>query len=264
MPIKLGAMGGPRSFRLAGEKFDGLHHALGYTREDFEYVMENLKAGAESAGRDWRELDLAAWVVWSCGDDSAAAKETARIMVAFYLAAMPESQLQRHGISGSDLKPILDAFDAGDTQKALDLTSPELGEMLSISGTPEECLAKLQRDILPTGINHSVAGVVDSRLLSVLADRTVTNGVDAATQLQLIHDRVMPGLATIGAGLPAQGIGGARRPAEVAGRRERRRTEVSPGRSRLPGGRTCRAHLRPCRRRSGARCPRAIRSGRAP
>jgi hypothetical protein len=52
LPIKLGAMGGPRSFRLAGEKFDGLHHALGYTRENFEYVMENLRAGAESAGRD--------------------------------------------------------------------------------------------------------------------------------------------------------------------------------------------------------------------
>jgi 5,10-methylenetetrahydromethanopterin reductase len=201
LPIKLGAMGGPRSFRVAGEKFDGLHHALGYTRDNFEYVMENLRAGADSAGRDWRELDLAAWVVWACAEDSAAAKEMARMMVAFYLAAMPENQLQRHGITGSDLKPILDAFDAGDTQKALDLTSPELGELLSISGTPEECLAKLQRDILPTGINHIVAGVVDTHLLKVLADRTVPNGVDAATQLQLIHDRVMPQLQAIGAEL---------------------------------------------------------------
>src|SRR6476646_3689949 len=63
--------------------------ALAYTRENFEYVMENLREGADSAGRDWRELDLAAWVVWACAEDSAAAKETARIMVAFYLAAMP-------------------------------------------------------------------------------------------------------------------------------------------------------------------------------
>src|SRR4029079_3378153 len=73
LPIKLGAMGGPRSFRLAGEKFDGLHHALGYTRENFDYAMENLKAGAEGVGRDWPELDLAAWVVWACAEDSAAA-----------------------------------------------------------------------------------------------------------------------------------------------------------------------------------------------
>jgi hypothetical protein len=37
----------------------------------------------------------------------------------------------------------------------------------------------------------------------VLADRTVPNGVDAATQLQLIHDRVMPGLMAIQAAVPA-------------------------------------------------------------
>jgi 5,10-methylenetetrahydromethanopterin reductase len=75
--------------------------------------------------------------------------------------------------------------------------------MLSISGTPEECLAKMQRDILPAGINHIVAGVVDPHLVKVLANRTVPNGVDAATQLQLIHDRVMPGLAAVGAEIPA-------------------------------------------------------------
>src|SRR4029078_5259722 len=99
---------------------------------------------------------------------------------------MPESQLQRHGISGSDLKPILEAFDAGDTQRALDLTAPELGAMLSMDGPPEECLAKLQRDILPTGINHIVAGVVDPHLVKVLADRTAPNGGESANPLQLL------------------------------------------------------------------------------
>ena len=124
VPIKLGAMGGPRSFEVGGEFFDGVHQAIGCSRETYEYMMEHVKAGAERAGRDWRELDLGAWVVWACGEDSAAAKETARIMVAFYLASMPERQLARHGITPADLKPIFDAFAAGDVQKALDLTSP--------------------------------------------------------------------------------------------------------------------------------------------
>jgi 5,10-methylenetetrahydromethanopterin reductase len=195
LPIKLGAMGGPRSFRVAGEQFDGMHHALGYTRENYDYVMENVKAGAEKAGRDWRDLDLAAWVVWACGEDSAAAKETARIMVAFYLASMPESQLARHGITQDDLKPIFDAFAAGDTQKALDLTSPELGDKLSISGTPEECVAKLQEHVLPTGINHVVAAVVDPYLVKAFTGRDIENGVTTKDQLKLIHDRVMPALS---------------------------------------------------------------------
>ena len=127
MPVKLGAMGGPRSFEVAGERFDGLHHALGYSRENYDYVMQHVKDGAEKAGRDWESLDLAAWVVWVCGEDSAAAKEVARIMVAFYLSAMPEPQLKRHGISSADLAPIFEAFGAGDVQKAVDLTSPETG-----------------------------------------------------------------------------------------------------------------------------------------
>ena len=199
VPIKLGAMGGPRSFELAGEKFDGLHHALGYSRENYEYMMEHFKRGAEKSGRDWRELDVAAWVVWTCGEDSAAAKEVARIMVAFYLSAMPESQLERHGVGSSDLKPIFDAFGAGDVQKAVDLTPPELGEKLSIAGTPEECVAKLQDNILATGVNHVVAAVTDPYLVKAFTEREIANCPDTRGQLQLIRDRVMPALeSTVG------------------------------------------------------------------
>ena len=114
LPIKLGAMGGPRSFEVGGELFDGVHQAIGTSRETYEYMVEHVKAGAEKAGRNWQDLDIGAWLVMAVMEDSAAAKETARIMVAFYLSSMPEQQLNRHGISGADLKPILDAFGAGD------------------------------------------------------------------------------------------------------------------------------------------------------
>jgi 5,10-methylenetetrahydromethanopterin reductase len=194
IPLKIGAMGGPRSFQLAGEISDGIHHALGYSRENYEYVMENIKKGAQKAGRSWQELDLAAWVVWVCSEDSKAAKETARIMVAFYLGAMPASQVERHGIKYDDLKPIFDAFGAGDVQKAVDLTSPEIGEKLSISGTPEECVAKLKKDILPTGINHVVAAITDPYLVTAFTGRKIENCPDVIGQMKLIHDKVMPAL----------------------------------------------------------------------
>jgi 5,10-methylenetetrahydromethanopterin reductase len=141
-------------------------------------------------------MDLAAWVVWVCGDDSAAAKETARIMVAFYLSAMPESQLNRHGISSDDLAPIFEAFGAGDVAKAVELTSPELGDKLSISGTPEECVAKLkeEEDILPTGINHVVAAITDPYLVNAFTGITIDNCPDASGQLDLIAERVVPAL----------------------------------------------------------------------
>ncbi|MFQ5545353.1 MAG: LLM class flavin-dependent oxidoreductase [Acidiferrobacterales bacterium] len=194
LPIKIGAMGGPRSFVAAGEHFDGVHHALGYSRENYDYMMKNIKAGAEKAGRNWQDLDLAAWVVFVVSEDSQAAKETARIMVAFYLAAMPPNQVERHGIEYSSLKPIFDAFGAGDVQKAVDLTTSEIGEKLSISGTADECVAKLKDNILPTGINHIVAAISDPYLVKALTGRDIENCPDVIGQMRLIHNKVLPSL----------------------------------------------------------------------
>ena len=52
IPLKIGAMGGPRSFELAGEIADGMHHALGYSRQNYDYVMKHVRIGAEKAGRN--------------------------------------------------------------------------------------------------------------------------------------------------------------------------------------------------------------------
>jgi 5,10-methylenetetrahydromethanopterin reductase len=82
IPIKMGAMKGPRSFRTAGEIADGMHQALAYSREAYDYSSGLLKEGAEKAGRDYSSLDNGAWVVTVVSDDSAAAKRAARILVA--------------------------------------------------------------------------------------------------------------------------------------------------------------------------------------
>ena len=38
IPLLMGGMKGPRSFIAAGELADGLHHALSYSREAYDYV----------------------------------------------------------------------------------------------------------------------------------------------------------------------------------------------------------------------------------
>ena len=194
LPIKMGAMGGPRSFQVGGELFDGVHQAIGTSRETYQYMVDNVRKGAEKAGRNWQDLDIGAWLVMAVMEDSAAAKETARIMAAFYLSAMPENQLQRHGITSADVQPVLDAFAAGDVAKALELTTPELGEMFSVAGTPQEVVERLQRDILSTGVNHIVAAVVDPYLVNAFTGIDIPNAIDSHAQLRLIRDRVMPAL----------------------------------------------------------------------
>src|SRR4028118_1444711 len=144
LPVKMGAMRGPKSFQAAAEHSDGCHHALSYTREAYEYAAENLRVGAERAGKDWTTLDFGAWVVVAVGRDSAAAKDAARSMVGIYASSMPAEQLQRNGVDPDELKPIIDAIGGGDLARGIELTTPEIAAKLSFAGTPAEVTATLK------------------------------------------------------------------------------------------------------------------------
>jgi 5,10-methylenetetrahydromethanopterin reductase len=195
IPLKMGGMKGPRSFEAAGEIADGLHHALSYSREAYDYVVDHVKIGAERAGRGWQELDIGAWVVCVVGEDSTAARQAARILTAFYIPSMPPEQLARHGIDQAELQPIFDAFAAGDVPRALELTSPELGEKLSVAGTPEECVEKIKRDIEPAGVNHMILALSDSPLVEFFSGQAVEGVPGIREQLELVAERVMPEFA---------------------------------------------------------------------
>ena len=195
LPVKMGAMKGPKSFEVSAEFSDGCHHALSYTREAYEYMMEHCTIGAERAGKNVQDLDLGAWVVFSCAEDSAVAKDAARSMVGLYASSMPHDQLRRNGVEPEEMAPIIQAIGAGDMAKGIELTSPEIAERLSIAGTPEECAEKMQREITSTGINHLILAIVDKAMVTSLMGREIEGVPDVDTQLQLIHDRVMPAFA---------------------------------------------------------------------
>src|SRR3954451_11024806 len=69
LPLKIGAMGGPRSMELAGELADGLHTACAYSDEALGYAATHFRAGAERAGRDPSELDLGCSLLGAIGPD---------------------------------------------------------------------------------------------------------------------------------------------------------------------------------------------------
>jgi 5,10-methylenetetrahydromethanopterin reductase len=197
MPIKIGAMRGPRSFEFAGEVTDGMHQALGYSREANQYAADHVRIGAERAGRDWTALDIGAWGVACVAEDRQAARECVRVLVAFYIPAMPLEQVQRHGITQEQTQPIFDAFASGDVERAIELTTPDLVEQLSFSGTPEDVVEQIRTNVVPSGMNHVILALCDPTLAEIWLGRPGDYpGVGHMTdQLQLIHDRVMPAFA---------------------------------------------------------------------
>jgi 5,10-methylenetetrahydromethanopterin reductase len=192
LPVKMGAMKGPKSFQVAAESSDGCHHALSYTREAYDYMIEHCTIGAERAGKNVQDLDLGAWIVFSVGEDSAVAKDAARSMVGLYASSMPHDQLRRNGVEPEEMQPIIEAIGAGDMAKGIELTTPEIAERLSVAGTPEECVEKLKTQIADAGINHMILAITDASLVKALMGREIEGVPDVNTQLQLVHDKVMP------------------------------------------------------------------------
>jgi len=194
VPVKMGAMRGPKSFQVAAEFSDGCHHALSYTRGAYEYMVEHMTIGAERAGKNVQDLDIGAWVVFATGDDSAVAKDAARSMVGLYASSMPNEQLERNGVSPEQMAPVLTALGAGDLAGAIDATTPEVGDTLSLAGSPEECIAKI-REIEAAGVNHMILAITDASLVKTFMGREIEGVADVNTQLRMIHDQIMPAFA---------------------------------------------------------------------
>ena len=196
LPLYIGAMRGPKSMQLAGEVSDGVHSALGYNKAWYDYVVENVKIGAESAGRDWTTLDIGAWCVVTCGPDSEKAKTAARAIVTFYLSSQPDEQFEAHGIDPAETKAIVEVLGSGDLEKAYEMTTPAIADKLSIAGTPEECVAQI-KEMESAGVNHMILCITDPYILKLFAQRDV-DVPDVQGQLQLIADEVMPAFSTAG------------------------------------------------------------------
>jgi 5,10-methylenetetrahydromethanopterin reductase len=190
-PIKLGGMRGPRSFELAGEIADGLHTALAYSREALDFTADAFRRGAARSDRDWATLDLANNMLGAIAEDGDAAREGARVIAAFYLSSMPPELLLRNGVDPSAVAPAIAAFNAGDVQRALALTPPAVGEALSVAGTAQDWIDKVERDLRPSGFEHLLVTFADPFLVGAWAGRTIDGLPSLDEQIQLFHDSVM-------------------------------------------------------------------------
>src|SRR5256714_2279509 len=199
-PIKLGGMRGPRSFELAGEIADGLHTALAYSREALDFTADDFRRGAERAGRDWTELDLADNMLGAIAEDVEAAGEAARVVAGFYLSSMPSELLERNGVDPADVAPAVAAFNSGDVQRALELTPLWVGQALSVAGTAQDWIEKIERDLQPAGFDHLLVTFADPYLVESWAGITIEGLPSLDEQLRLFHANVMPAFADNSAG----------------------------------------------------------------
>ena len=162
IPLRWAAMKGPRSFQTAGEIADGLHQALSYSREAYDYVVENVKRRRARPVATSTTSTSAPGSSPSWPRTPRRRSNAARILVAFYISSMPPEQLARHGIDAEELAPVVEALGAGDIA-AIERFRPELRGEASLAGTPEECVEKIKSDIEPAGRESHDPGALRRR-----------------------------------------------------------------------------------------------------
>ena len=154
IPIYMGAQG-PKMLETAGEIADGVLINASNPK-DYEAAMPMIKKGLAAAGGD-KSFDVGAYTATSIGPDSDAAKNAAKIVVAFIAAGSPPPVIERHGLPEGFNTKMGDFLAKGDFGGAIGAVTDEALDAFSVCGTPEEFIPKIE-GLAEMGVTQYVAG----------------------------------------------------------------------------------------------------------
>ena len=143
VPIYIAALG-PQMLELAGEMADGV--LMNWTAESFiREAVQHVKRGAEKAGRDPSEIDIAGYVRVAAGGNEDAVRASLRGQVARYASNTFYRNFFVETGFGDEMAEAANALAAGDVARASSAITQEMQDQLAVVGSPEECRAALER-----------------------------------------------------------------------------------------------------------------------
>ncbi len=147
IPIYIGATGWDM-IELTGQIADGI--VLNYlVSPDYnKRAMEHLEKGAKRAGRKAEEIDRPQLVVCSLDEDAEKALDNGRPLVAQYLGQQPHIA-KASGVKDALIKEVTEALGGwpakpGGLERAQNLVDDKLVQLITASGTPEDCRQKVR------------------------------------------------------------------------------------------------------------------------
>lgn len=154
VPIYVAASG-PRLLRLAGRIADGVIMLVGTDPTAVTAAVGHVAAGAAESGRGVEDLHLVLWCAASIDDDGGHARALVRPHVAG--TVMQALQVDLPADELADVERIRRAYDYYDHMVVgsphARLVSDALVDRFSLSGTPQECRARIEA-LIPTGIGQ--------------------------------------------------------------------------------------------------------------
>ncbi len=149
VPIYIGATG-DKMMELTGEIADGVVLNYLVSPEYNKKALRHLEAGARRSGRSLDDIDRPQLVVCSLDQDRARALDNARELVTQYLGQQPHI-MKASGVSSDLLEEINSVLtwpaSEEDIRRAMKLVPDDVVQLITASGTVEECRAKVQEYI---------------------------------------------------------------------------------------------------------------------
>ncbi len=143
VPIYVAALG-PQMLEMAGELADGV--LLNWTAVDYlGEAIGHIKRGAEKAGRNLKDIDIAGYVRVAVGDDLTESRDSLRRQVARY-ASNPfyRNFFAKTGFD-KEMSAAAAALAEGNLDKAADSITEEMQDQVAVVGTVDECRAALEK-----------------------------------------------------------------------------------------------------------------------
>lgn len=155
VPIYIGAMS-PNMLRAIGSVADGGLPLL-FPPEHYATVIDYIREGLDSAGRDESALDIAACIWCSLDDDEAAAQDELKEKIAYYGHAMSPLIWDRLGLTREDFAPIEQAVMVErDIERAKALVTPAMLK-IGVAGTSHDLITRLE-GLVSMGVQHLSLG----------------------------------------------------------------------------------------------------------
>ena len=143
VPIYIAALG-PQMLELAGELADGV--LMNWTAVDYlGEAIGHIKRGAEKAGRDINEIDIAGYVRVAVGDDVSESRDSLRYQVARYASNPFYRNFFAETGFDEEMSDAAVALADGNLDKAADSITIEMQDQVAVVGTAEECHAALEK-----------------------------------------------------------------------------------------------------------------------
>ena len=143
VPIYIAALG-PQMLEMVGELADGV--LMNWTAVDYlGEAIGHIKRGAEKAGRDPNEIDIAGYVRVAVADNLTESRVSLRRQVARYASNPFYRNFFAQTGFDKEMSAAAAALADGNLDKAADSITEEMQDQVAIVGTVEECRAALEK-----------------------------------------------------------------------------------------------------------------------